>query len=131
MKNKLIVAIRIGSNVFSKKYLFYLIIPAFLLLLNAETIAAVYAKLTRKIEPGYYVLDAGKINFVFDEPYIPSTDTIRYYIYKYPSNVLQTNTLSVHRGFNKFELSVGLSSGMYILEVRNTKGEQYFLRFKI
>lgn len=111
----------------------YSIVFLFILVSIAYSVhAAVYAKLSRKIEAGYYLPDNDKIYFVFDEPYLPSTANVDYFIYSHPRSIISQSTLSVHRGTNYLYVNTsGLSSGKYILEVRNSKGEKYFLRFKV
>lgn len=131
MKNKLKAKFHC-SNFFFLSYTFLSITIVILFYtISAEAYTEVYAKLSRKIESGYYYSDNSKIYFYFDEPYLSSPDTIRYYIYKNPFAIIQTDLLTAHRGINKYTINTSLPSGMYILELRNSKQEKYFLKFKI
>lgn len=89
------------------------------------------ARVSKKMNAGYYLTTAKMLNFTFKEPYTSESGNLSYIIYKRPSDVLVSGALSKVRGANFFSLYVDLSPGKYILEVRDEKQEKYYLRFQI
>jgi hypothetical protein len=104
-----------------------------------------YARPLRKLDGGFYETDKGVLRFIFEEEYAVSSNSIlNYVIYdKQKNEVIRSlgggscvaPTINVGYGFNKIELNFSnvtcLNTGdYYIIEMKNSKNESVFMRFK-
>ncbi len=94
-----------------------------------------YVEPKRTIEGGYYLIPSDDLlRFEFNEEYVPETGGDLAYVVRDYKGQPQAglDELDEIFGDNRFELDVSsLTSGFYILEVKNLKGEDWFLRFEV
>lgn len=101
-----------------------------------------YVLLKSKLDAGYYTHTDGKIYFVFDEEYTSKNIVCSIFnskreqlIPKLINEAYKENenaALAKKIGLNKYEIdlnSMNISSGMHTLEVKNEKGEVFYLKF--
>jgi hypothetical protein len=103
-----------------------------------------YAVLKSKLDAGYYTPTDGKVYFTFNEEY--SSQKISCSIFNSKREVVPLNLKNENnreKNGNSLEKSIGsncyeidlntmkISSGMHTLEVKNEKGEVFFLKFYV
>lgn len=101
-----------------------------------------YAVLKSKLDAGYYTPTDGKIYFMFNEEYSSKQiecsifNTKREEITPKIKNVDYSekvnNPLVKNLGFNRYEIdlnNMNISSGLHTLEVKNERGEMFYLKF--
>src|ERR1035437_1637512 len=99
-----------------------------------------YSILKQTLDGSFYTIENNKLFFRFDESYI--SDVLHCEIYNskmQPIKAMATNedkkgseTILKTSGYNRFEVDlneIDVSSGFYLLEVKNTKNEKFILRF--
>jgi hypothetical protein len=104
-----------------------------------------YALLKDQLDGGYYQAINGRLFFRFDEEYNPN-GPLQFTIYNQQNQVVTTTQqlpvalqpIEVY-GDNRYKINTihclisptgALPNGIYILEVKNEKGEKWYLRFK-
>lgn len=100
-----------------------------------------YAVVTRELSSGFHSAFNDMLYFKFDEKYsrdgavdcrIQSTNSAEEGVQLI--NVDQSGLSVINTGHNQFEIdlsTLNLTAGYYVLEVKNTKGEAFFLKFLI
>jgi hypothetical protein len=96
-----------------------------------------YAPLVRQLENDVFRVRGNNLQFIYDEQYEVVADaTLNYVIYDAQNvSITMQNPISIKRGLNKITIAsisskVG-GSGVYIMEVTNSKNEKSYLRFSI
>ena len=100
-----------------------------------------YVQPKRSLEGGYFLVPQDDIlRFEFTEEYVPDTttptaDNLSYIVRDFTGTDL-TGGLSTDFdeifGDNRFSLDVSsLAEGYYVMEIKNQKGEDWFIRFKV
>lgn len=91
-----------------------------------------YAVLKKELDGGFYSTSQDLLRFQFEEEYA-SQGTLNYTIYDNNHTVVSNGNSQIkNRGFNHYELNIGAlidSKSYALLEVRNEKGEKWYLRF--
>jgi hypothetical protein len=105
---------------------------------------SMFAVMKKKIDGGFYTAVNNKVYFRFDEAYIINSSQCRIYDEKRKSYqpILYTLTETGEQipvkekqtGYNRFMINTAeleLKKGYYMLEVKNTKGETFYLKFYV
>lgn len=92
-----------------------------------------FAELKKEYDAGFHEAQFQILKFKYTEEY--NTDNLNYKIYNFKRQlVLSTPSVVVKKeGINKYSMSFSglIPSGIYYLEVKNGKGEQMVLKFKL
>lgn len=93
-----------------------------------------YAMVQSQLDGGYAPTVFGRLYISYKEEY--SSNSLKYKVYNKQNQVVLTNTtqpISIIAGESRFNLNVsGLVNGTdyFILEITNSKNENFYLRFK-
>jgi hypothetical protein len=95
-----------------------------------------YAQLKESTDGGYYNLKCNTLKFVYNEEY-NNSGVVDYAIYDasdtkvYPPGASSLSITTMGKNLFALNLSTaGLSTGYYLFEVKNKKGDKQYLRFK-
>ncbi len=90
-----------------------------------------YADLQKRLDGGVVYLTSPHLRFRFYESFATGSNNeeLDYTIYREDGIVAQSGSLDKQSGENKFSIGLQHFNNYYLLEVADSKGEKYFLRF--